>query len=393
MGVPLLDLTRQDERVRELVERRVKAVFDSQQFILGRAVEEFEEAFCDFTNCAHAVGMSSGTDAELAILLAMGIGPGDAVITTPYTFFATAGSIHRVGAEPVFVDIAPDTFHMDPARLRECLERLAARSDRPLITARGHRVRAILPVHLFGVCCPLDTLAETAEAFQLAVIEDAAQAIGAEYASKGGASQAGTFGDAAFFSFFPTKNLGGAGDGGMAVCRSEELAQKLRLVRNHGMERRYFHRTVGGNFRLDAVQAAVLHAKLPFVHEWNAARRRNAARYRAGLSDLAEFLTLPAEPWKDQGLVNHHTWHQFVIRARRRDELLRHLTEAEIGHAVYYPVPLHLQECFQYLGYRAGDLPEAERAAHESVALPIFPELRAEEIDAVVAAIRRFYSK
>jgi dTDP-4-amino-4,6-dideoxygalactose transaminase len=391
--VPLLDLTRQYERVRELVERRVKAVFDSQQFILGRAVEEFEEAFRDFTGCAQAVGMSSGTDAQLAILLAMGIGPGDAVITTPYTFFATAGSIHRAGAEPVFVDIAPDTFHMDPARVCECLERLAAGSDRPLITTRGNRVRAIIPVHLFGVCCPVDALAETAASYQLTLIEDAAQAIGAEYPSKGGASQAGTFGDAAFFSFFPTKNLGGAGDAGMAVCRSEELAQKLRLVRNHGMERRYFHRTVGGNFRLDAIQAAVLHAKLPFVHEWNAVRRRNAARYVAGLSDLAEFVTLPAEPWKNQDLVNHHTWHQFVIRAQRRDELLRHLAEAEIGHAVYYPVPLHLQECFQYLGYRHGDLPEAERAAQETVALPIFPELRDQEIDAVVAAIRKFYLK
>jgi dTDP-4-amino-4,6-dideoxygalactose transaminase len=389
----LLDLTRQYERVRELVERRVKSVFDSQQFILGRAVEEFEEAFRDFTGCAQAVGMSSGTDAQLAILLAMGIGPGDAVITTPYTFFATAGSIHRAGAEPVFVDIDSDTFHLDPARVSACLERLAAGRDRPLMTARGNRVRAILPVHLFGVCCPMDALAETAANYQLTVIEDAAQAIGAEYPSEGGGSHAGTFGDAAFFSFFPTKNLGGAGDAGMAVCRSEELAQKLRLLRNHGMERRYFHRTVGGNFRLDAIQAAVLHAKLPFVQEWNAVRRRNAARYAADLSDLAEFVTLPAEPWKNQGLVNHHTWHQYVIRAQRRDELLQHLAEAEIGHAVYYPVPLHLQDCFQYLGYRQGDLPEAERAAQETVALPIFPELRDEEIDAVVAAIRKFYLK
>jgi dTDP-4-amino-4,6-dideoxygalactose transaminase len=390
--VPLLDLARQHERVREAVETRVRAVFDSQQFILGRTVEEFEKAFCEFTGCAHAIGMSSGTDAQLAILMAMGIGPGDAVITTPYTFFATAGSIHRAGAEPLFVDIAPDTFHIDPARLRECLERLTAKSNGSLITMRGNRVRAVMPVHLFGACCPMDALDQTAEKYQLTLIEDAAQAIGAEYLTKDGASQAGTFGDAAFFSFFPTKNLGGAGDAGMAVCRSEELAEKLRLVRNHGMERRYFHRTVGGNFRLDAIQAAVLHAKLPLVQEWNAARRRNAAKYAAGLSDLADHVQLPAAPWKNTGLVNHHTWHQFVVRAKRRDELLRHLVEAEIGHAVYYPVPLHLQECFSYLGYKQGDFPESERAARETVALPIFPELRDEEIDEVVQAIRSFYS-
>jgi dTDP-4-amino-4,6-dideoxygalactose transaminase len=390
--VPLLDLARQHERVREAVETRVRAVFDSQQFILGRTVEEFEKAFCEFTGCAHAIGMSSGTDAQLAILMAMGIGPDDAVITTPYTFFATAGSIHRAGAEPLFVDIAPDTFHIDPARLRECLERLTAKSNGSLITMRGNRVRAVMPVHLFGACCPMDALDQTAEKYQLTLIEDAAQAIGAEYLTKDGASQAGTFGDAAFFSFFPTKNLGGAGDAGMAVCRSEELAEKLRLVRNHGMERRYFHRTVGGNFRLDAIQAAVLHAKLPLVQEWNAARRRNAAKYAAGLSDLADHVQLPAAPWKNTGLVNHHTWHQFVVRAKRRDELLRHLAEAEIGHAVYYPVPLHLQECFSYLGHKQGDFPESERAARETVALPIFPELRDEEIDEVVQAIRSFYS-
>jgi dTDP-4-amino-4,6-dideoxygalactose transaminase len=391
--VPLLDLTRQHERVREAVERRVRAVFESQQFILGRTVEEFEEAFCESTGCAHAVGMSSGTDAQLAILLAMGIGPGDAVITTPYTFFATAGSIHRAGAEPVFVDIAPDTLQMDPEKLRQCLEPLASRGGGPLLTARGSRVRAVIPVHLFGACCPMDRLSEAVSPYQLTMIEDAAQALGAEYLSMGRTSQAGTFGDAAFFSFFPTKNLGAAGDAGMAVCRSEELAEKLRVVRNHGMERRYFHRIVGGNFRLDAIQAAVLHAKLPFVQEWNAARRRNAARYRARLSDLTENVQLPSEAWKETGLVNYHTWHQFVVRVRRRDELLRHLAEVEIGHAVYYPVPLHLQECFAYLGYKKGDFPQAERAADETVALPIFAELREEEIDAVVLAIRSFYSR
>jgi dTDP-4-amino-4,6-dideoxygalactose transaminase len=389
--VPLLDLTRQRERVREAVEARASAVFNSQQFILGRTVEEFEGAFCEFIGCAHAVGMSSGTDAQLAILMAMGIGPGDAVITTPYTFFASAGCIHRVGAEPVFVDIRLDTFHIDPERLQHCLGHLARGADGQLLTPRGNRVRAVVPVHLFGACCAMDALYEAVMPYQLPIIEDAAQAVGAEYPATGGARRAGTLGDVAFFSFFPTKNLGGAGDGGMAVCRSQELACKLRILRNHGMERRHFHRIVGGNFRLDALQAAVLHAKLPFVEEWNAARRRNAALYHAALSDLSDLVKLPAEPWKDTGVTNHHTWHQYVVRAERRDELLRHLEQEQIGHAVYYPVPLHQQECFSYLGHNEGDFPESERAASETVALPIFPELREEEISAVAEAVRGFY--
>ncbi len=391
MRVPLLDLTRQHERVREAVETRVSAVFESQQFILGRCVEEFEDAFCEFIGCGYAVGMSSGTDALLAILMAMGIGPGDAVITTPYSFFATAGCIHRVGAEPVFVDITPDTLHMDPERLRRCLLRLASGAGGRLVTPRGNRVRAVIPVHLFGVCCAMEALGEAVVPYGLPIIEDAAQAVGAEYPASGGARRAGTLGDAALFSFFPTKNLGGAGDGGMAVCRSRELAEQLRLLRNHGMERGYFHRIVGGNFRLDALQAAVLHAKLPFVEEWNAARRRNAALYRAALSDLSGLLELPAEPWKDTGATNHHTWHQYVVRAERREELLRHLEREQIGHAVYYPVPLHQQQCFSYLGHRPGDFPESERAASETIALPIFPELRSEEISAVAEAVRDFY--
>jgi dTDP-4-amino-4,6-dideoxygalactose transaminase len=390
--VPLLDLTRQHGRVGEAVASRVTAVFESQQFILGRSVAEFEQAFCDFTGCAHAVGMSSGTDAQLAILMAMGIGPGDAVITTPYTFFATAGCIHRVGAEPVFVDIRADTLHMSAQKLRECLERFARAADGSLLTLRGNRVRAVIPVHLFGACCDLDALEEAAALFGLPIVEDAAQAIGSEYAGKKGqAARAGTFGESAFFSFFPTKNLGAAGDAGMAVCHSAEMAEKLRGVRNHGMEQQYRHRTVGGNFRLDAIQAAVLQAKLPLVEEWNAARRRNADAYRAGLGEVFDFVQVPAEPWKTGGLKNHHTYHQYVIRAKRRDELLRHLTTAEIGHAVYYPLPLHLQECFAFLGHKPGDFPEAERAAQETLALPIFPELEAEEIAAVCAAIASFY--
>lgn len=387
MRVPLLDLTRQYARVRADIERRVGEVFASQQFILGPTVAAFEAAFAEATGCAHAVGMSSGTDAQLAILMAMGIGRGDAVITSPYTFFATAGCIHRVGAEPVFVDIRPDTMHIDPEKVRAYLAGCRRTDDGAFLTARGHRVRAIIPVHLFGSCCDVPALREAAAG--VPIIEDAAQAIGAESP----AGRAGALGEAAFFSFFPTKNLGAAGDAGMAVCASAEFADKLRLMRNHGMERSYFYREIGGNFRLDALQAAVLHAKLPVVEEWNAARRRHAAQYRdlfdaAGLRD---HVTVPAEPWKASGLTGHHTFHQYVIRAQRRDELLRHLTTQEIGHAIYYPVPLHLQECFAALGGKPGDCPEAERAASESLALPIFPELEEREIAAVGDAIAAFY--
>jgi dTDP-4-amino-4,6-dideoxygalactose transaminase len=391
--VPLLDLAREYARVREAVETRVRAVFDSQQFVLGPAVEAFEQAFCTFTGCAHAIGMSSGTDAQLALLIALGIGPGDAVITTPFTFFATAGSIYRAGAEPVFVDINPDTFHLDSTKLRESLGQLAFGRDGHLLTERGNRIRGVIPVHLFGLCCAMDPLHAVSERYRLTIIEDAAQAIGAECFFNGNPAQAGTMSDAAFFSFFPTKNLGAAGDAGIAVCSNADLAEKLRVIRNHGMERRYFHRIVGGNFRLDAIQAAVLHAKLPFVQDWNAARRQNAALYRDALSDLEDDVRLPSEPWRDTGLTNHHTWQQFVIRAKRRDQLLRHLTAAGIGHAVYYPVPLHLQECFSFLGYKQGAFPESERAAKEAVALPIFPGLREEEIGAVVLAIRGFYGR
>jgi dTDP-4-amino-4,6-dideoxygalactose transaminase len=236
----------------------------------------------------------------------------------------------------------------------------------------------------------MDAIKEVIAPYGLPIIEDAAQAIGSEYPSSP-VSRAGALGDSAFFSFFPTKNLGAAGDAGISVCRDAAFAEKLRLVRNHGMEQRYFHRMVGGNFRIDAVQAAVLHAKLPIINEWNAGRRKNADLYRSLLSDLAEEITLPAEPWKADGLVNHHTYHQYVIRAQRRDELMKHLVEAGIGCAIYYPVPLHRQECFAYLGYSEGDFPISEKAALEALALPIFPELREEEIAAVAAAIRSFY--
>jgi dTDP-4-amino-4,6-dideoxygalactose transaminase len=358
----MLDLTRQHARVRAAVAARVQAVFDSQQFILGQTVEEFETAFGQKFGGGHAVGMSSGTDAQLAILMALGIGPGDAIITTPYTFFATAGCIHRVGAEPVFVDIRRDTMALDADKLHEYLTVTCRRqADGSLHTPAGHRVRAIIPVHLFGACCDMDAITAAADPFDLPVIEDAAQAIGSEYPSKSqGSQRAGAMGIASYFSFFPTKNLGAAGDAGMAVCQSEEMAVTLRQVRNHGMDRQYHHHVVGGNFRL-------------------------------AFQDLADRVHLPAEPWKESGLEGHHTYHQYVIRAERRDALRSHLTAAGIGHAVYYPRPLHLQECFAHLGYTEGSLPEAESAARETVALPIYPELRPEELALVAKTIQVFF--
>lgn len=394
MRVPLLDLTRQHPLVAEDISARLGALFTSQQFILGAAVENFEAAFRDSVGCGHAVGMSSGTDAQLAILMALGIGPGDAVVTTPYTFFATAGCIHRTGAEPAFVDVDERSLHLDPAALKEFLEsRCTLDAAGAVRTPAGNRLRAIIPIHLFGACCRMDEIQALADRFGLAVIEDAAQAVGAEYRSSRGILQAGAIAESAYFSFFPTKNLGGAGDGGMAVCREASLAARLRLMRNHGMEERYFHREVGGNFRIDAIQAAVIHAKLPHLAGWNADRRRNAAAYRTAFAarGLDEFITPPPAP--EEGLENSQIYHQYVIRARDRDALMAHLQAAGIGCAIYYPVPLHLQECFAYLGYQAGDFPVSEAASRDSLALPIFPELRPEELEAVADAIAGFYKK
>ncbi len=394
MAVPLLDLTRQYAGIRDAVQHEIDAVVASQGFILGPKVDAFEAAITARIGCGFSVGMSSGTDAQLAILMALGVGPGDAVITTPYTFFATAGCIHRVGAETVFVDIDPVTLNLDPGRLEECLRHRCHRAaDGALRTARGNRVRAICPVHLFGLCCEMDRIGDLAAEFDLPVIEDAAQAIGAEYPSRDGVKQAGAIGHSAYFSFFPAKNLGAFGDAGLASCQDEGFANELRLMRNHGMEQRYYHRRVGGNFRIDALQAAILHAKLPHVGAWNAARRANAGKYAAAFeaAGLLEFVTPPATPFAGR-VAEHHTFHQYVVRAVRRDELAKHLAARGIGHGVYYPVPLHLQECFAPLGAAPGDFPESECAAAETIALPIFPELTAAEHDEVVSAISSFFT-
>jgi len=394
MHVPLLDLKLQYQTLKAEIRAELDAVADSQMFIGGPKVEAFEKAVCQYTGAAHAIGVTSGSDALLVVLMALGIGPGDAVITTPYTFFATAGSIARVGAKAVFIDIEAATYNISVPKLKEYIDtRCTRNADGTLLSHCGNKIKAFMPVHLFGLCCAMDELRELAAQYKLPVIEDAAQALGAVYPSKEGALHAGAIGDFGSYSFFPSKNLGAFGDAGMVVCRDGAMAAKIRALRNHGGEQRYYHRIVGGNFRLDALQAAVLSIKLPHLDEWSAARQRNAQLYRklfadAGMNDV---ITLPAEPYAGREVPNHHIYNQFVIRAPRRDALCEHLSHNQIGHAIYYPVPLHLQECFANLEYHAGDFPESERAARETVALPIFPELTPEQQACVVNRIAEFY--
>jgi dTDP-4-amino-4,6-dideoxygalactose transaminase len=396
MKVPLLDLSEQYRSLAEPIRAAIGEVLATQHFILGPKVEAFEKAICRYCAAPRAIGVSSGTDALLAILMTLKIGAGDAVITSAYTFFATAGCIARVGAMPVFVDVEPTTFNLSPAALENYLAKNCRRNtDNELVDRTGKRVRAIVPVHLFGLCCEMDAIHEISERYQLDVIEDAAQAIGAEYLFGGSARKAGTMGEVGYFSFYPSKNLGAAGDAGMIVCRDVDLANRLRACREHGMERRYYHQFIGGNFRLDEIQAAILEVKLPFLDGWSAARRAVADFYREEFArhDLTSHLTLPAEPYRDRGLTNYHIYHQFVIRTEKRDALREHLSKKEIGTAIYYPLGLHQQECFAYLGYREGDLPETERAARETLALPIYPELTREAQSYVVNAIAEFFDK
>ena len=396
MRVPLLDLSEQYRVLAEPIRREFDEIIATQSFILGPKVEEFERLLAQYCGAKHAIGVSSGTDALLAILMALGIGPGDAVVTSAYTFFATAGCIARVGATPIFVDIDPVTFNISPAAIADFLESRCQRSAHgQLVDPGGRIVRAIVPVHLFGLCCEMDAINAIAQRLQLTVIEDAAQAIGAEYPAKDGRTrQAGTMSAVGYFSFYPSKNLGAAGDAGMIVCDDAELAQRFRIFRQHGMEPRYFHHAIGGNFRIDAIQAAILKIKLPYLDGWSAARRAVADFYREEFtsSDLTNRITLPAEPYRERGLTNHHIYHQYVIRTQERDALQKHLTARGIGSAIYYPLGLHEQKCFTYLGYRTGDLPETERAARETLALPIYPELTPDMQCAVVDAIAEFFT-
>jgi dTDP-4-amino-4,6-dideoxygalactose transaminase len=395
MRVPLLDLSEQYRALGVSIRGAIDDVLASGRFIIGPKVEAFEKAMCGYCNTPHAVGVSSGTDALLAILMALGIGRGDAVITTPYTFFATAGCLARVGARPLFADIDRETYNIRPSAIQECVEKnCQPDADGTWKTKRGEKLRAMVPVHLFGLCCEMDALLEIAERYRLVLIEDAAQAIGAEFPFPDRIAKAGTMGEVGLFSFYPSKNLGAAGDAGMVVCRDEQLTQKVRSFREHGMEPRYFHHVIGGNFRLDEIQAAILAVKLPYLEKWAAARRAAGDFYAAEFAraELTERITMPAEPYRERGLMNHHVYHQYVIRTPMRDALREHLGKREIETAIYYPLGLHEQKCFTYLGYKKGDFPETERAACETLALPIYPEISRESQRYVVDAIAEFYS-
>jgi dTDP-4-amino-4,6-dideoxygalactose transaminase len=391
MKVPLLDLKAQYAAIKADLDRAIADVMGSQHFILGPQVQECEKAIAEYSRCAHAIGVSSGTDALLACLMVEGIGPGDEVITTPYTFFATAGVIARLGAKPVFVDIEPETYNIDSAQV-------AAK-----ITAR---TRALIPIHLYGQMADMDAIMEIANARNLIVIEDAAQAIGAEHRGR----RAGSIGHYGCLSFFPSKNLGAAGDAGMVVTNDAQRAESLTRMRAHGAKPKYHHQVVGGNFRLDALQAAVVKTKLKYLDGWTLARQQNANRYDrlfqdSGLrvADSSQYASNGSSPSHAAGtetaqvylpkvVADRHIFNQYIIRTTRRDELKAALHGKGVSTEVYYPVPMHLQECFSSLGHQVGAFPESESAAKETLALPIYPELADEQARYVVECVCDFFS-
>ncbi len=367
MNVPLLDLKAQYATIKEEALAAISEVLDSQICIGGPKVTELEEKVAAASGCKFAVGVSSGTDAILAVLMSLDIGQGDEVITTPFTFFATAGCISRTGAKPVFVDIDPKTYNIDPALIEAAIT---------------EKTKAIIPVHLFGQMADMDAIMAIAKKHNLAVIEDSAQSITSEYKGR----KAGSIGLAGCFSFFPSKNLGGIGDGGMIVTNDEKLYNRMVIMRNHGSKPKYYHSYVGGNFRLDPVQAAVLLVKLPHLDDWSKARRENAAYYNEKFASTAV-----QTPYISPDCVT--IYNQYCIRVPRRDELIAHLKENNIGCEIYYPVPMHLQECFSSLGYKQGNFPNAEKAAKEIMAIPIYPELTTEMQDCVVDTILSFIER
>jgi dTDP-4-amino-4,6-dideoxygalactose transaminase len=379
LNIPLLDLKAQYETIKEQVIAATMEVYESQRFILGPKAEELESKIAAYTQARYAVGVSSGTDALLISLMSAGIGPGDLVVTSPYTFFSTAGSIARLGAIPVFVDIDHLTYNIDPEKLEKKISTMNAKER--------SRLKAIMPVHLFGQCADMDSIMAVAKSLGIAIIEDAAQAIGAEYRfSDGSLKRAGSMGDYGCFSFFPSKNLGSFGDGGMVTTNDDEAFQRLKIMRVHGSQPKYHHKVVGGCFRLDDLQAAILLVKLNYLDKWTGKRRENARLYRELFARKGiEQIELPFES------EGRHIYNQFVIKiSQKRDELKTYLTNQGIGCEIYYPVPLHIQECFRYLGYRPEDCPVSIEAAARTIALPVYPELRYEQIEYVVEKIGSF---
>jgi dTDP-4-amino-4,6-dideoxygalactose transaminase len=378
MGVPLLDLKAHHEPLQKQILDAVEQVFKSQAFILGPEVGKLEERVADYCQTKYGIGVTSGTDALLIALMAIGVGPGDEVITSPYSFFATAGVVARLGAKPVLVDIDPKTFNIDPSQNSQA------------ITPKS---KAIIPVHLYGQCADMAPIMELAKRHKLSVIEDAAQAIGSEYRDGRRACSMGTVG---CLSFFPSKNLGCLGDGGMVVTNDADLAERIRILRVHGSQPKYYHKLIGGNFRIDTIQAAVLNVKLNYLDGWTKRRQENAVRYetlfqQSGLVQKGK-VRLPEPVYRDKGIKHYHIYNQFVLRVERRDDLIAHLKQKGIGAEIYYPVPFHLQECFGYLGHKAGDFPESERAANETIAIPIYPELTMAQQTEVAEAIAAFYA-
>jgi dTDP-4-amino-4,6-dideoxygalactose transaminase len=378
MAVPLLDIKAQHKDLNDELVAAIRGVMDSTAFIMGPAVKDLERAVAAYSGATHGIGVSSGTDALLVALMALDVGPGDLVLTTPYSFFATAGVVSRLGATPVFVDIDPVTYNIDPELVRDWFR---TNPD------RAARVKAIVPVHLFGQCADMDPILETAAQYKVPVIEDAAQAIGSTYPSHNKVRKAGSMGIMGCFSFFPSKNLGAMGDGGMVVTSEAALAEKLAKLRNHGAHPKYYHAMIGGNFRLDTLQAAVLLVKIKRLEAWHAGRRANAAYYNAKLD--VPGVKKPAAVYG----VEHHIYNQYVIAVPdKRDALRKHLQDKGIGNEVYYPVPFHEQECFKGLGYKAGAFPHSEWAARNTVALPIYPELTAAQKDEVIGAVKSFFA-
>jgi dTDP-4-amino-4,6-dideoxygalactose transaminase len=369
--VPLLDLQAQHKYIREEVLAEIVRVVDSQKFILGEDVKKLEDEIATYCGTKYAIGCASGSDALILALMALGIGPGDEVLTTPYTFFATAGAISRVGAVPVFVDVDKDTFNLDVELVKQVL-------------AAHTKIRAMIPVHLFGGCADMDPIMEMAAERGIPVIEDAAQSIGSEYKGR----RAGSIGQIGCFSFFPSKNLGGYGDGGVITTSDAGLAERLAALRVHGGKKKYYHEWIGMNSRLDALQAAVLRVKLRYLDRWSEGRQQNADRYRARFAKTG----VPVAPLKTEAYQTRHIYNQFVICGERRDALQAHLKEQGIGTEVYYPIPLHLQPCYAFLGHKRGDFPVSERLAAESLALPVHSEMAAEDLEYVCNSIRTFYA-
>jgi len=373
VNVPLLDLKPQLKTIENDVKLAVNEVIDSTQYIMGPKVAELEEQIAEYMGAKYATGVSSGTDALLLSLMTLDIGPGDIVVTTPFSFFATAGVIARLNATPVFVDIDPDTYNLSPDALWHWFRANKKKID---------RVKAIIPVHLYGQCADMDPILEIAGEHNIPVVEDAAQAIGAGYPSKTGTKKAGSMGTMGCFSFFPSKNLGGMGDAGMVVTNDANIDEKLKKLRNHGANPKYYHELIGGNFRLDPIQAAILSVKLPHLEKWHSMRQGNAAHYDKNLN--IEGVKTPTVAFKRE----YHIYNQYVISViNRRNDLRKFLAENNIGTEIYYPIPFHEQECFKYLGYKSGDFPNSEYAAEHTIALPIYPELTIEMQDYVIQKI------